>query len=429
MPEQNDLLGLDTSVDFLEIKRNDVLNRELNSTFSLLVRTTRILQALAMNRSVLSVLNGSPQRELWHWVGPLIAFGWKGRGQDPSGSRDLDMLDFRHVVDKFQCRQIPGPPDSPQVIYTPPQTNLSATSETIYTPISDYSSRDEYRVNRWQQAPSSATSEVIYTPVSSRCDYMPHTPHLLDATSVLAVHIACASELANGRPKFSTVSIPAHSSIFILPPTSDVSRFINFPFIAQRAPDAPRYPHCKDTTYEGTNAEAYALHTGCHPDTVGTFAEVWNGESKAFFGAEDLGSVVVVRKDRGPLHPELVEALYTWSRVEVPRLLRNITGCSGVTPCIVRDIVARQITRERFVAYYEGWLAGKEIEGKELENLRLDGKSTGWGSFGPSRDPAMRDLGPRLVSSAVTAVIALFLLFVVAQFVAPLLLLMIILPF
>jgi hypothetical protein len=59
-----------------------------------------MIDGSAMNQSVKSILGGSPWAPC-NWAGLIIVFGEKGLVMDLTESDDLDMADFRHLIDKL----------------------------------------------------------------------------------------------------------------------------------------------------------------------------------------------------------------------------------------------------------------------------------------------------------------------------------------
>ncbi|KAF2790573.1 hypothetical protein K505DRAFT_250916, partial [Melanomma pulvis-pyrius CBS 109.77] len=94
-PVRGDLLGSNTGIQLIPIKNNIVLYRGLDHTITLMIREAGLCDGSAMNESVKNILGGSPCT----WAGPIIAYGEKGLAMDPNESDDLDMADFRHVID------------------------------------------------------------------------------------------------------------------------------------------------------------------------------------------------------------------------------------------------------------------------------------------------------------------------------------------
>jgi hypothetical protein len=124
MPVRGDLLGPHSFMDLIPIRRNKVLNRKLQDTVSVMVRDAGLIDGSALNRSVLSVLNGSPGVQ-FQWAGPMIVYGEKGTALDPNESRDLDMVDFRHLIDELSSR-----------------TDQSACGEETHVPLGAYALRE-----------------------------------------------------------------------------------------------------------------------------------------------------------------------------------------------------------------------------------------------------------------------------------------------
>jgi hypothetical protein len=102
-PVKGELLGPDSIMQIMFIRYNGVLERELSDTVQLMIRETSLVEGSVMNRSFNIVLKGRPQSQ-FQWAGPMIAYGAKGNGIDPYESKDIDMLDLRHLVDELNMR-------------------------------------------------------------------------------------------------------------------------------------------------------------------------------------------------------------------------------------------------------------------------------------------------------------------------------------
>ncbi|KAF1849080.1 uncharacterized protein K460DRAFT_278315, partial [Cucurbitaria berberidis CBS 394.84] len=99
-PQKRNLLGPNTAVEYKPIKHNDVLDRPLRHTISLMIREAGMIDGSAPNRSTPNCVDGSPQWP-FRWYGPILAIGEEGLSIDPNRSDDLDMTDFRHIVDRL----------------------------------------------------------------------------------------------------------------------------------------------------------------------------------------------------------------------------------------------------------------------------------------------------------------------------------------
>jgi hypothetical protein len=107
MPERGNLLGPNSCMELIPIRHNKILARKLQDTISLMVRDAGLIDGSALNQSVASILDAS-QKAQRQWAGPMIAYGEKGTALDPNESRDIDMADFRHLVDEIRCRTEPS---------------------------------------------------------------------------------------------------------------------------------------------------------------------------------------------------------------------------------------------------------------------------------------------------------------------------------
>lgn len=99
-PDVDSFLGPDARPTHVPIQYNPVLKRELSDTVYVCYRDTFLVDGSKANNSVAGITATKPGQ--YHdWRGPLIAYGKAGLGIDQTACKDLDMTDFRDVVDYF----------------------------------------------------------------------------------------------------------------------------------------------------------------------------------------------------------------------------------------------------------------------------------------------------------------------------------------
>jgi hypothetical protein len=77
---------------------NKVRGRALREVIDVLYRDTFLVDGSVVNESIAGITSTVPGQH-HDWRGPFVAYGKRGRDMDSPHARDLDMHDFRHVVD------------------------------------------------------------------------------------------------------------------------------------------------------------------------------------------------------------------------------------------------------------------------------------------------------------------------------------------
>ncbi|KAM0798828.1 hypothetical protein BDR22DRAFT_795905, partial [Usnea florida] len=85
-----------TSEEF--IQRNVLRDRDLANTLQVVWRGTSGIDGSQLNRSV---VRATRDAAVLPWAGPIIALRMNGPGSAPSHYMDIDMQDYRNVVDYF----------------------------------------------------------------------------------------------------------------------------------------------------------------------------------------------------------------------------------------------------------------------------------------------------------------------------------------
>ncbi|GME39218.1 Zinc finger mynd-type protein [Neofusicoccum parvum] len=86
------------------VEVNTVLDRQLLDIIDIAYRDDFLLDGSKPNQSIAELMK-KPGRARNEWRGPILAYGRKGLTkfyQDPPSCRDLDLVDFRHIVDFFR---------------------------------------------------------------------------------------------------------------------------------------------------------------------------------------------------------------------------------------------------------------------------------------------------------------------------------------
>ena len=84
--------------EYRPIQRNALLDRNLTNTLNVIYRSTYLSDGSSVNKSVVKATQGAQGHE---WRGPILAMKKKGLGTDPGFFLDINMQDYRNVVDYF----------------------------------------------------------------------------------------------------------------------------------------------------------------------------------------------------------------------------------------------------------------------------------------------------------------------------------------
>ena len=310
-PDANTILGSDTLNKSMQIQLNAVLGKELSDTIRLCHRDTFLVDGSKTNQSVTTIATATKTEYYHDWRGPLVAYGTKGLGIDQSHCRDLDMNDFRHLAD--------------------------------------------YLVS-YGREPRPA-------------------PRAASGTMVKGVRINCVGDKnVVKRPHFESVEVPPTDPIFSEykheRDTSDIADRIGLPiFTRQLSPD-PRWAFPKDKEvnkreYPFVNQDATFLHQCCDPRAKGSLASGtlgWGWSPMKW--QNDVGSVLVVRQDRKPLHPLHVEALCRYCS-ETRALIAHNLGEYAPDEPLTKDAVLAMICRPTFSILWYRLTTEKHAKGED----------------------------------------------------------------
>ena len=266
-PEICELLGDNTSAAFECIQDNPVLNRKLRNSISIWYRDTFLIDGSQPNKSIAT--NTITTIDLVHdWRGPIIAYGNFGPGLESTECRDLDLVDFRHIVDFF---------------------NTIRSEATV-------------------------EGQRFY------------------GEKVKGVKINChGDQKVFGAPPFEAVEVPHTHPIFTIyhRDKSEIAKRIGLPILARQYP--PNRAWAKEETWgifghesPFNNEPATYLHLSCDsapsvPNSLG-----WGWAPQKW--QSSVGSVIVAREDKKPLLPLHMEALCRYCQFEIFPLFSHSNG-------------------------------------------------------------------------------------------------------
>lgn len=164
---------------------------------------------------------------------------------------------------------------------------------------------------------------------------------------ITAVRINCPGDQALGHPRFEQVLLRADSAACRSATISAISQLIQHPMRVSRC--LP--PH--DTGYDN------CAHNLANPAASELMMCVDPAGAWGFCGAEwvdPAGSVLVVREDGEPLHPQVVEGLCHWCVYVLRPLVRDSVGL-GRDPAdvIPRETVRERVSKKEWECFYFGF--------------------------------------------------------------------------
>ena len=179
---------------------------------------------------------------------------------------------------------------------------------------------------------------------------------------VKGVRINCRGDVDMlGRPHFEEIELSIRDSKFGADDTSDIAAHIGLPILTRRIPPDPRWAN---SDMEGgspfVNQDATFLHQCLDPKAVfdsstGSLGWAWCSQS----WQNNVGSVVVVRKDKKPLLPLHMEALARYCRKDARSILGHSIGeCHPEEP-ISKEKALQLICRPMFVLSWYDFLEEK----------------------------------------------------------------------
>ncbi|KAF2111354.1 hypothetical protein BDV96DRAFT_499663 [Lophiotrema nucula] len=181
---------------------------------------------------------------------------------------------------------------------------------------------------------------------------------------VSCVRLNCLGDVhVDRRPECEALSIPAKHSIFAQAPTP-LSERIELPVVVQRLPGSvPEWQTpAKKKAYMGPmspwcNQDATFLHLGVDPKRE----DFMNGGYSFGFAPmgwqDDVGTVIVARKDKKPLLPEHVAALTKYCREGLEDYFQECAEGN-----MTKERVLKEITKAKFETYYKKWQERQEDE-------------------------------------------------------------------
>ncbi|KAK5174261.1 uncharacterized protein LTR77_001341 [Saxophila tyrrhenica] len=277
-PDAEPFLGLAVYERHASIQQNPTLTKTLLHTIKLAYDDDHLNDddKFPRNKSIRSITATRPWPGEYHdWRGPVLAYGKVGLGVDQAACRDIDVVDFRHIVD---C-------------------------------LMSYDAKPEYlRHDANSSKPSTESSD----------------------TKILGVRINCVGDQGTcNRPQFEAVELSPSDPIFREHDTSDTADRIGLPIFTRRLPPDPKW--LAKTLLDGPkgfeNVDATRLH-----HCLDLEADYDPASGKLGWGwcssqwQSRVGSTIIVRQDKKPLSVLHAEALYRYCRFDVGPILAHTLG-------------------------------------------------------------------------------------------------------
>jgi hypothetical protein len=296
-PVLDEFLGAGVFPERSPVDYNPILKRASRDCVTICCREGFLVDGSVPNSSVSAITSTKPGR--YHdWRGPILAYSKHGPDMNARICKDLDMNDFRHAADYF----------------------------------------------RWYN----------YEPVLPASPAQPS-----QSPKVKGVRVNCdGDQKMFNKPQFEAVEIPATDPIFTIHNTSDIADRIGLPIFTRRCIPSPKWSNdihnlMYDSGSPYNNQSATFLHLRCDPKAkydpnVGQLS--WFYPSPQWLS--EVGSTIIMRQDKKPLHHIHAEALCNYCQYEVRPILSHSTGeCAPEEP-LTKEAALAMICRPSFVLYW-----------------------------------------------------------------------------
>jgi hypothetical protein len=180
---------------------------------------------------------------------------------------------------------------------------------------------------------------------------------------VKGIRINCRGDVKMlGRPHFEEIELSIKDSTFGAHDNSDIADRIGIPILTRRIPPDPKWAN---SDMEGgspfNNQDATFLHQCLDPKAVsdpskGSIGWGWCSQQ----WQNEVGSVVVVRKDKKPLLPLHMEALTTYCRKEALPIVSHSLGEYSPEEPVSKEHVLQLICRPMFIIFWYKFIEEKE---------------------------------------------------------------------
>lgn len=297
------------SPHIISLNINERLDRRLIPTLNICHRSKYLCDGSNPNKAVSKILylTSGTHHE---WRGPVLVFANDDIEESRPGIKDITSTDFRHAIDYF-CSY------SPSILPA--------------------------------ELPSSALK-------------------------IQGVRINCVGDREMiRRPAFEVVAISPTDRIFYEHDTSDIADRIGMPIFTRQIPPEPMWANdghnFRFSLGPFSNPDATFLHLCCdakaeYDARAGILGWGWAGHK----WQNSVGSVIVVRQDKEPLHPKHIEALAQFCRNEVAsRFESAMEEGEGEVEAATKDSVLRFICEDTFMTSWVNFNKQRMVYGDREE--------------------------------------------------------------
>ncbi|EKG15511.1 hypothetical protein MPH_07251 [Macrophomina phaseolina MS6] len=224
-------------------------------------------------------------------------------------------------------------------------------------------------------------------------------------TDVKGVRINCLGDLkCHGRRRFEPVDVPLTHPIFSSHDTSDIADRLEIPILTRREPHSAAWKHAKDlATFGGLppgyNLPASSLHLSTSNNKAS--GRSWGKVPSSWMGG--IGSVLVVRRDKMPLHRLHVDALTSFCTFNMESLMGYALYSKPEEKPMSRDFALQHASPPMFCLHWRNFI--KLYNSMPNEAIRHEKKPNGLPLLWPPyEDPVetmreMEEMIERLSSS------------------------------
>ncbi|KAK4541840.1 hypothetical protein LTR36_007372 [Oleoguttula mirabilis] len=286
---------------------------------------------------------------------------------------------FKHRVDVLMNHafNFDGSPINKSVVYfTSGRIGFSFSA-----PIVAYAVRDSWHREDMDMEDATALCHFMISYANERPEFMAGSKRM--GRKVEGVKIRCDGEIKrSGGERFVAVKVPPSAPVFWLGKSgvhdSEIAEAVGLPLISARYSFLPVEAGKIQTGY-ATNIPATLMHKNISskappaeliwdiPDDFGVAAACWQS---------GVGGVLVVRQNRQPLKPHVVEALCSFIANELGPLFQCLWSdelYEGTS--VTREQLLAQITPRKWEMYLQAWKDEKSIPDEESEDEDSDSDS------------------------------------------------------
>jgi len=302
-PQLENYFGRGDNGSTMMYNYNPVRSRTLKEHIDIRHRDSFLIDGSKLNQSVLAATKGTASHT---WCGPLVVLKHKAGGMDPSYYTDIDMSDFRDVVDYL-------------IAY-----GRKSTTETLSEMLKD---------------------TTLVVPTARECVALREPePSTTPRTTIKGVRINCRGDIKSKRKKFELVELPIdHRKDRHTIPA--ISTRVGMSLQVKKIPP-PASSRKGEFSLE--NQAVTFLYLDDNPNSTqwGWAPMEWQS---------GVGSVVVARADGEDLFPQHVEALCHFCQFVLQPLFEDSMGAGMGPEDIGKEEVLYRMSAKSFELFFSGW--------------------------------------------------------------------------